>query len=169
MREKRWYNIGTMAARKKTPPTTESATTQPNLDNIYKIFLRWYVVPPSIRQTAGFKSITLEDFCAEHSITTADLSSFQAKPTFEDDFFQEKLRWARRKTPELIDTLYKQYRDKKNPADLKLWVELTNTMLTVKDTNSDEVDAPYVLDTTDEQKKQILERAFKRYHLTPRP
>lgn len=87
-------------------------------ENIYWVYVKWLALPKNQRLPK-----TNEEFLQKYDLLPADLFSFQESKEFADDLNKETMRWAKRKTPEMLHLLYQKYQETKNPADLKIWQE----------------------------------------------
>jgi hypothetical protein len=85
-------------------------------EDIYWVYVKWEALPASQR-----KPSSREEFCLRYDLTLADLFSFQEAKSYSDDLNNETMKWAKRKTPEMLHVLYEKYRSTKNPQDLKIW------------------------------------------------
>lgn len=85
-------------------------------EDIYWVYVKWLSLPKAQR-----KPRSNEDFCTLYSLSPADLFTFQESKTFAEDLNRETMKWAKRKTPEMLHVLYEKYKESKNPQDLKVW------------------------------------------------
>lgn len=88
-------------------------------DDIYKIFIKWYSMPPESRDP---KTIPL--FCEKMNIQLATIAGFYDRESFSEDLLKQAKQWGKSKIPELLHMLYRQYKEKKNPNDLRMYKEL---------------------------------------------
>ena len=85
-------------------------------EDIYWVYIKWLSIPKAERQPPNKKT-----FAEKFDLLPADLFAFQEEKTFADDLNKETMKWAKRKTPEMLHVLYDKYQDTKNPQDLKVW------------------------------------------------
>ena len=144
-----------MASRTKKP--TPSYTPQ----EIYRTYIKWMTVPKRDRNPK-----TQEEFCQRMGCNAADLLDIQDMDTFSDDLVEEMLKWARRRTPEIIQNLYERFEKKEaTTSDLKVWLETIHPSRAVgKDDppSSSTTNIINIFNPTDEQRRQIFERGAKR-------
>lgn len=85
-------------------------------EDIYWVYVKWKALPTSQRRPT-----TNEDFCIKYNLSLADLFAFEESKSFSEDLNNETMKWAKKKTPEMLHVLYEKYRSTKNPQDLKIW------------------------------------------------
>jgi hypothetical protein len=130
----------------------------PKLQAYYIPYLQWLVTPDKV------KSPLIEaDWVIKNKLNPLDPALFRKQESFEQDFLNEKIRWSRKKTPELLDVLYLEYTEKKDPADLRLWQELMKSFQeSGTGSQGAGLDMSFIKNITDDQKKQIIARAARR-------
>lgn len=120
-------------------------------DEIYPIFIKWYSMPPETRDPRN-----IPEFSEKMNISLAQIAEFTNKDTFSEDLFKAAKEWGKSKIPELLHMLYRKYKEKQNPNDLRMYkelLELDKNDKTVGNTINFNVFNP-----TDEQYKQIIAR-----------
>lgn len=126
--------------------------------DLYRIFVKWHSVPKKDRQPAS-----ISEFCERYKLTASDIISFQDSDSFSRDLHNETMKWAKRKTPELLHILYEQYLVSHSQTDLRLWLEAVKYIGTDKENiPPGTTNIVNIFNPTDEQRKQILERATRR-------
>lgn len=125
-------------------------------EKIYPVYVKWYATAPSRRTP-----LTFDEFCEKYNVTKGDIVDFMARPTFALDLSDEAMSWAKSKTPELLAILYEQYKLKKNPQDLKLWLEYTSQDKKSKEPQGNTYNIN-LFNPSDDQRKQIVERLARR-------
>lgn len=123
------------------------------LDKKYRAFVRWYVSDKSDDDS------TIE-YCKSHGLTSGDIKEWCTSGTFEDDVFEESIRWLKQQTPTIIKDLMKKYEATKDLQILKQLKEFIVINKQTKDeakgtTNNYQFN---ILSTSDEQYRQIIER-----------
>jgi hypothetical protein len=86
------------------------------MDSIYKVYIKWLSVPAPQRTPKS-----KDEFKERYKITDQELFEFQERKTFGDDLNKETMLWAKRRTPEMMHTLFNKYQESKAPQDLKVW------------------------------------------------
>ena len=132
----------------------------PDLKTIYDTYLKWLAMPEEDR---AIKSI--KEWCENYGVTQVQILDFQDLPNFSDDLHAEVLKWAKKKTPELIHLLYKTYLKTKSATDFRAWIEAVqfNRSSSPQDPSSPAGTNIFnIFNVTDEQRRKILERAGRR-------
>lgn len=126
---------------------------------IYRTYIKWLTLPKRDRIPK-----TQEEFCQRLGTNAADLMAIQDMETFEEDLLNEMLKWAKRRTPELIHGLYERFEKKEaSSMDLKLWMETVHAdRPTGKGESPSTTNIINIFNPTDEQRRQIFERGAKR-------
>jgi len=121
----------------------------------YLSFIKWYVMPPNERQPK-----TQAELMAVLGITNQDVAEYQQRDTFHSDIYREAQNWGKMKIPELLHTLYQEFKETKKPALLETYKKL----LEIDKKEGGNSFNFVVLDPTDEQYKQIIAREAR--HIT---
>lgn len=124
---------------------------------IYRIYIKWLSIPKDERRPP-----TLDDFCSQYDIEPSTILHFQDNKSFSDDLNKETMKWAKKKTPEMIHTLYQKYKDSRSPQDLRIWQDAIKYEDEHKKATTLE-DLISEFKTTPEQLLQIAERIIKKY------
>lgn len=128
---------------------------------IYTTYIKWLTVPKRDR-----KPLTQEEFCSRMGCNAADLLDIQDMDTFTSDLTEEMLKWARRRTPEIIQNLYERFEKKEaTTADLKAWLEVVHPERSPSPSGPSSQTTNNIINIfnpTDEQRRQIFERGAKR-------
>jgi len=125
-----------------------------DLDKIYRIFIRWRSKPSSKEEPQN-----PTDFCKEYGVTMNDLRAFCDRPEYADDLLIETLAWAKSKTPELIQSIYKEVKESKNVADLERFLNVIYEIKKKDKTNNQQFN--FFNNLTEDQYESILKREAK--------
>ena len=79
-------------------------------DQAYSSFIKWYVVPPNERLPK-----TLPELLKVLNITETDIAEFQQRDSFHSDIYREAQNWGKMKVPELLHSLYEEFKSSKKP------------------------------------------------------
>lgn len=117
-------------------------------DDLYKIFIRWYVQPYSTREPKDVK-----DFAIQNNLKPKDIVDFTERDTYYDDIYKEAQNWGKSKIPELLTTLYEEFKVNKKSETLRVYKEL----LQLNDKSGSNITIN-VLNPSDATYRKIVER-----------
>lgn len=123
-------------------------------ETIYRIFITWKSRPP---QKADPQNP--QEFCEKYKVTMSDLREFMERPEYADDILTNTIGWAKTKTPELIQSIYKEVKESKNVADLERFLNVIYEIKKKDKVNSQQFN--FFNNLTDEQYANILKREAK--------
>ena len=140
-----------------------SKTTQPQLtlDQIYSAFCKWYVLPIETRSPK-----TIPEFAEKMEIPLPQIVEFTDRDTFSQDILIKAKEWGKSKIPELLNDLYKRYKEKHNPNDLRMYKELLELDKEVKTGPTINFT---VFSPSDDQYRQIIARESRSLALPSSP
>jgi hypothetical protein len=122
-------------------------------DDIYPIFIKWFAMPAESRDPR-----TIPEFAEKMQIPLSLIAEFNNKETFSDDLYRAAKEWGKSKIPELLHTLYRRYKERQNPSDLKMYKELLELD---KQDKSGPVINVNLFNPSDDQYRQIIARESK--------
>lgn len=132
-----------------------------SLDQIYSAFCKWYVLPPETRSPK-----TIPEFAEKMEISLATIVEFTDRDTFSSDILIKAKEWGKTKIPELLNDLYRRYKEKHNPNDLRMYKELLELDKEVKTGPTINLN---VFSPSDDQYRQIIARESRSLALPASP
>lgn len=89
-------------------------------EEIYKKFVDWYVTPMADKKSLP----TVLEFQKKYKLDDNDIRDFANAETFSEDLVEASIKWGKSKFPELIQSTYNSYMEKKNPQMLLAYQRL---------------------------------------------
>lgn len=123
-------------------------------DEIYKRFIVWRSRPITINDPQN-----PEEFAAKYKTTLATLREFADRPEYGDDLLIATLNWAKARTPELIQTVYKEVKQSKDVGDLEKFLNIVYEIKKKDKTNNNQFN--FFNQLTEQQYESILKREAK--------
>ena len=124
------------------------------MEEIYKIFVLWKSRPPQKTDPQN-----PAEFCTKYNVTLSDLREFVERPEYPDDTLNASIGWAKSKTPELIQSIYKEVKESKNVADLERFLNVIYEIKKKDKVNNQQIN--FYNGLSDEQYNVILKREAK--------
>ena len=124
------------------------------MEEIYKIFVIWKSRPPQKTDPQNPK-----EFAEKYGVTLSDLREFTERPEYPDDTLNASIGWAKSKTPELIQQIYKEVKESKNVADLERFLNVIYELKRKDKINNQQIN--FFGNLSDEQYANILKREAK--------
>lgn len=122
-------------------------------DEVYPIFIKWYAMPIETRDPQ-----TIPQFAEKMLIPLSAIAEFTNRETFSEDIYKAAKEWGKSKIPELLHMLYRKYKERQNPNDLKMYKELLEL-------DKGEKNGPIInlaiFNPSDDQYRQIIARESK--------
>jgi len=91
--------------------------------SLYKKFIDWKTRP--LKKTDPKNLI---EFMEINGLTKINIMSFLEKDSFSDDLVNASLIWAKQKTPELLQIVYKEVKESGSVSDLEKFITLVNQL-----------------------------------------
>jgi|SRR3990167_3608108 len=90
-------------------------------EQVYKVFVNWKARPITLE---GPEPKSHEEFCQRYNITIKDLIAFSERPEYKEDLVMASIDWAKSKTPELLQMVYREIKESKSVADLERFLNI---------------------------------------------
>lgn len=104
-----------------TPKKKGSARIRHKLE--YADFVVWIATPKALREPK-----TQRDLAQQFGVGEDTLSDWKNRPDFWDRVSEERNKWTREKTSDVIHALYKRASEGGGAQEVRLWMELVEGM-----------------------------------------
>lgn len=103
--------------RPKTPKNKGKEQVCHRLE--YRDFVVWIATPKALREPA-----TQRDMAKQFGVGEDTLSDWKNRPDFWEEVKEERSRWTREKTSDVIHALYKRASEGGSAHEVRLWMEI---------------------------------------------
>jgi len=134
-----------------------------DVEAVYRAYVLWEAKPLTSVEKDPLYPKNEDAFCITHKCKRTDILGFTSRETFADDVLSQTLNWAKTKTPQLIQDVYRQVMTTKSVADLERFLNLIHEFKRKdKDAKSGNQYNFINQGVSEERYERIIEREAKR-------